>query len=328
LDVSVLVTCAGAAPAIAIMKALKAQKAIRTKLYAVSSNRIEAGFFLSDRHCIAPPFEGGRYLDFMIDLCRKEGIDVVFPVHDDELLLFAERMSDFRQIGVHLVSNEIKTIKLCRDKYLTYLHAKKHGIEVPETWLQREFRPRTRKLSSPLVVKPRIGRGSRGVHIARSNEELVFFRNHEDGATIIQEYLPGREFTIDVVTDMRGKPLTCVPRERLEVRGGIAVLARTVKESMLDEFALKVLENFNLTPRGNIQCRLNSSGSPSLIEVNPKFSASLPITTRAGVNIPLIVLKQLYGLPIDRSECDYEEGVGMVRYLSEFFFDYDSGKSP
>lgn len=324
MNVNVLVTCAGATPAIAILTALRTQDAIRTKLFAVSSNRIEAGFFLSDNYRIAPPFDSGHYIDFIIDLCREEGIDVVFPIHDDELLLFAERMSDFREAGVHLVSNEINTVKICRDKYLTYLHAKKHGIEVPETWLGQEFEPQKQELHSPLVVKPRLGRGSIGVHITRTMEELAFYRKYVDDA-IIQDYLPGREFTIDVVADMSGKPLSCVPRERLETRAGIAVLARTVKESSLNAFVDKVLASFNLAPRGNIQCRLDSSGSPNLIEVNPKFAASLPITIRAGVNMPLIVLKQLYGLPIQSSELEYRDGVGMVRYLREFFFDYDSG---
>ena len=52
-------------------------------------------------------------------------------------------------------------------------------------------------------------------------------------AAIIQEFLDGQEYTIDIFTDFSGRPLCAVPRERLEVRGGEVAKSLTVKDEAL-----------------------------------------------------------------------------------------------
>ena len=39
---------------------------------------------------------------------------------------------------------------------------------------------------------------------------------------IIQEYLPGKEYTVDVLSDLDGNSLLAIPRERIEVKAGIS----------------------------------------------------------------------------------------------------------
>jgi hypothetical protein len=55
------------------------------------------------------------------------------------------------------------------------------------------------------------------------------------------------------------------------------------------------------------------------VEVNPKFAATLPFTVRAGVNMPLLLLKMCLGEQIRRRIDDFEDGLMMLRYWQEVY---------
>ncbi len=62
--------------------------------------------------------------------------------------------------------------------------------------------------------------------------ELEFFlRLRPD--PVVQEYLDGPEFTIDVLCDFEGAPLSIVPRERVVIRAGVIDRGRTVNDPRL-----------------------------------------------------------------------------------------------
>ena len=60
-----------------------------------------------------------------------------------------------------------------------------------------------------MIIKPNRGSGSRGIEVLNLDEK------------VIQEYLPGTEYTVDVFCDMSSQVVNHVIRERVATKAGI-----------------------------------------------------------------------------------------------------------
>jgi carbamoyl-phosphate synthase large subunit len=110
-----------------------------------------------------------------------------------------------------------------------------------------------------------------------------------------------------------------VPRLRLKVDSGIAVAARTVHDDGLVDLGAEVVRRVGLGWVANVQVRADRHGVPRLLEVNPRFPGTMPLTIEAGVDMPRISLAMALGAPMPRIEGFRD--VAMVRYLEERFLD-------
>jgi carbamoyl-phosphate synthase large subunit len=63
--------------------------------------------------------------------------------------------------------------------------------------------------SYPVVVKPRTGSGSRGIVTVGSAAALAALERSDE--LILQEFLPGEEYSIDVLADAHGDALGGLP---------------------------------------------------------------------------------------------------------------------
>jgi carbamoyl-phosphate synthase large subunit len=316
MSINVLVTSAGSIPGVAVIQALKKQEEIPVRVIAADMNPLSAGFCLSDSCITIPHASLPGFIPCVVDLCTRESIKVVFPIIDEELQVFADHSCDFEKIGVTLVTNAPDVVRTAKDKYETYLFCKSNGIVTPETFLPDE----PRKMLSPkfpLIVKPRMGRGSTSVFKIENSKQLNFFCEYV-ADPIVQEFIGGAEYTIDILTTFDGEVLTVVPRERIETKAGMSVKGRTVKDGRLIEYGKWIAETVRLFPRGNIQC-IDDGKDIYLIEINPKFAATLPFTVRAGVNMPLLLLKICLGGQIHRRIDDFEDDLVMLRYWQEVY---------
>lgn len=314
--VTVLVTSAGSAPAVAVIQALREQQEIPVRLVAADMDPLSVGFHLSDESVVVPGAVDHGFAEQMIRVCQARNVDVVFPIIDEELQLFAEAAPQFYLNGIDVVTNGPETVRTARDKWLTYHWCRQHGVRTPQTWLS-ESGPTVRQF--PLIVKPRSGRGSVGVSVARTDAELDASRGDRRDV-LIQEFVEGPEFTVDLLADREGRVVSAVPRERLVTKAGMCVKGRTVREPRLIELAVAVAESFGLTPRGNLQfCRSLRDGEYYLIEVNPKFGSGLPLTTAAGINMPLLLLKMLRGERVSPMIGQFRSGLVMLRHWTEIF---------
>ena len=139
-----------------------------------------------------------------------------------------------------------------------------------------------------------------------------------DGTLMVQEYLPGEEYSVDVFADQERQVRASVPRVRLKVDSGVAVAARTLRDAELQGMARAVAERIGLRFVANVQFRRDREGRPSLLEVNPRFPGTMPLTVRAGVNMPRLALAAVTGSEPPSEDLDFEE-VAMVRHWDEIF---------
>jgi carbamoyl-phosphate synthase large subunit len=316
MDITALVTCAGSMPAVGIINALKRQDEVAVRVIAADGSALSVGFQLADGHYTVPLASHPGFIDAVLEICKREKVNIVFPVIDEELLVFAQNRGRFEDEGIRVVTNAPEVVALARDKYRTFEFCRREGIRVPDTYLPHEL-PEEGHLEFPLIVKPRDGRGTVGVFKARNRRELDFFLDYVPNP-MVQRFVEGVEYTIDILTDFQGQPISVVPKARLETKAGMQVKGRTVKDQRLIDFGLLVIKKFSLVPRGNVQGILQE-GEIFLIEVNPKFPASLPFTVAAGVNAPLLLVKMHLGSIVKPIIGEFKDNLVMLRHWNEVF---------
>jgi len=169
-------------------------------------------------------------------------------------------------------------------------------------------------------VKPRSGSGSRGIRRVERAEELEALPR--DGTLLAQELLPGAEYSLDVLARADGHVSAVVPRARLKVDSGIAVTGRTLHDDGLERFARDVAGLIGLTTVANVQVKEDAAGAPALLEVNPRFPGTMPLTIAAGVDMPRLAIGEALGTPIPEGPLPFAD-IAMVRYFEERFFSFD-----
>jgi len=309
----VLVTGAGGAAAVAFVQALE------PGVYDVFMGDIDpyaAGLYLvpADHRVVLPRGDAPEFARRMLDICTSRDIDVLVPTVDVELQPIEALRASFESQGVALLMAGDGTLGLCLDK-MVLMEACSGVVPVPQSAVYDEhFDPAA--WLYPLILKPRSGSGSRGIVRVDTPSELNRIPRSE--ALMVQEYLPGAEYSVDVVRLPDANLCVAVPRERLKVDSGVAVAGRTLRDAELEAFGKAVAERIDLRFVANIQFRRDPQGRPALLEVNPRFPGTMPLTVAAGVDMPNIALRAVLGEAPPEEAPDFRE-LAMVRTWSETY---------
>jgi carbamoyl-phosphate synthase large subunit len=140
---------------------------------------------------------------------------------------------------------------------------------------------------------------------------MLFFKKRLVNS-FVQEFIKGKEYTIDGVNDLKGKFIAASPRIRLETKGGLAVKSIVVNDPKMVNFAKIIAEGLGIIGPFNVQC-ISDGREAKYIEINNRFpSGGLPLTVKSGLNIPLIIVKILLGKKVKVPKI--KAGLIMTRY--------------
>jgi carbamoyl-phosphate synthase large subunit len=313
----VLVTGVGGPSGVCLLKALAERPII---LLAGDIDPYAAGLYLvtPDRRVILPRGEDERFASLLLAWCEREMVDVVVPTVDSELIPLAARRAQFERAGVRLVLAPLTTLEVCLDKWA--LHARCRGrVRTPDTVLvDGAFDPASAPL--PAIVKPRVGSGSRGIHPVERVEQLESLER--DGSLLVQELLPGPEYSLDVLATSEGRVIAVVPRERLKIDSGIAVTGRTRHDEHLERIGREVAELIGLTGVANVQVKGDVHGFPALLEVNPRFPGTMALTVASGPDMPWLCVADALGEAMPPQTLPFAD-IAMVRFFQERFLSFE-----
>ncbi len=315
----VLVTGMGSNTAISVAKGLRRQSEFALRIVGTDMNcecEIAGSSFCDKTYTVHGAFEP-QYIPELLGICEQERVRILFPIIDREVEVIAAHLNHFNSIGVCVWLSDLRSVQICNDKYETYRFFTQYRIPTPPTWLPKDSTGKETELPYPLIVKPRGGLSSIDVFRVEDAAELEAALKKVK-RPIVQEYVEGKEFTIDVLADQNARVLAVVPRERIETKAGLSYKGRTVRDQTLIDQAEKIARALIIKGPCNIQCRMRD-GLPKFLEVNPRFSGGLPLTIAAGVNSPLLLVKLALKGKLDRSYFDFEPGVYMARYFEEVF---------
>lgn len=277
-------------------------------------NPLSPTVYVADRSYQVPLSTDPTYLDVIERICRRERVGLLVPTIDDELTLFAGAVARFAVGGTRVAVSPMATTAACNDKYETSKLLTARRLPVAETFLPTEL---PEAIAFPLFIKPRYGRGGVGAFPVRSSRELQFFLDYV-ADPVVQRYLDGPEFTIDVLCDFEGRPISVVPRERVVIRAGVVDRGRTVHDERLIDLGVACADAVRCVGAVNIQCRM-VDGEPVIFEINPRFSGGIPLTIAAGADFPRMLTQLARGHRIDPAIGEFEEGLWMTSYETSVF---------
>lgn len=256
-----------------------------------------------------------EYIPQLLKLCKDNGIGMIIPTIDTELLVLAKNKALFEENGIVVSVSSLDFISICRDKRNTGEFFEKHGIRVPKAIDKNNP-------TFPLFAKPYDGSLSTNLHYIRNAEELTT-EILEDPKLLFMEYIDKevyKEYTIDMYYGSDHKVKCIVPRERIKIRAGEINKGLTEKEP-LTKYIYDRLE----TIKGCIGCIciqvfLNSqSGDVVGIEINPRFGGGYPQTYAAGGNFAeLLIREYLLGQSVDYFD-NWKDHLLMLRYDDAVF---------
>lgn len=306
----ILVTGAGGPSGYSFMRALGREP---LEFLAADIDPHAPGLYLVDapNRLLLPRGDDPSFTDTLLEICRDRGVDVVVPTVDTELVPLAESREDLAAAGISVLVAPTRALRNCLDKW-ALMQVVDGSVPIPHSApLDDDFDPGSFDL--PVLVKPRVGSGSRGIRRVDSWDALGGVR---DRSLLVQEHLPGPEYSLDVLAAGDGGVRAVVPRERLLVDSGIAITSRTVHDEELESVGAAAAEAVGITGVANVQVMRDAGGSPRLIEINPRFPGTMPLTVASGVNMPRLALGELLGEPIPPGPLEFRE-VAMTRVFED-----------
>lgn len=290
----------------------------------VDSGELVAAKKFAGKFYSVPKISNSLYIESLLKICEEEHIDLLIPLYEKGFALLCAYRDKFNKIGTSLLLSDLEVINTFNDKYKTYEFFKKNNINTPETYLKENIPCNYESLNFTLIIKPIDGMGSSNVFKVKNEKELSFFVDYIENP-IIQEYIEGTEYTIDVLCDFNGKVISAVPRERLEVRSGEVSKSRTVKDYKIIDAVLDLCSKTKFVGPITIQCIVTVKGEIKFIEVNPRFGGGVPLTFEAGVDYGKYFEFMIKGEEISPIIGKFRE-LTMLRYDEAVYID-NSGES-
>jgi carbamoyl-phosphate synthase large subunit len=310
---TLLRTAAGSTPTVTQYKAFQA---LGCRIVGVDCDPASVGFKFADAAYVVPRVGAPDYLERMLGVCRRERVDLFLPALDEELELCGAHRNTFEAMGTRLLLSGPRALRVCADKLAMYEFFRGHGIPTPFTVAAGDYREGLFK-RFPLIVKPRSGRGSAGVHLARCHPDAAFFAGYVENA-VVQEGLEGVEYTIDVLATLESEVRILSARKRLATESGISSKGLTHwREDFLGpvKAMVKALE---LVGPLNFQCFVSPSGQISFTEINARLAGTAILSQAAGAPLFQGILELARGGSPEPflGSC---EPVLMFRYWEELF---------
>jgi carbamoyl-phosphate synthase large subunit len=256
-----------------------------------------------------------RFVDALVALATAHGADALIGTVAEELPALAAGADRLAAAGVATWLPDPEAVEVCCDKAAFARAMRAAGVPHPAT---TDTAAGLVTVPGPWLVKPRSGRGSRGVRALDARAEVVGAMR-ADASLIAQTRLSGREFTADALVGHDGELVTVVPRWRDDTRAGISVKGTTFDSTEVTTVVAAALEAVRLTGPANVQGFVADDGRATVVEINPRFSGGLPLTLAAGADVVSAHLTGIREPGTRLPHLWFTPGVRMSRYFAETY---------
>ena len=231
------------------------------------------GAALVDRFLPSVPSTDASYLSWIKEAVEHHGIHLVVPCSEPEIQFFA--LND-HALSIPVVIANAKSIDIGSDKLTTAIVLSEAGLPVPQTSPAVDMW----KGHYPHIVKPRDGRGSRGIFLSQDPNEDAQYRSLFPNS-VFQELLSpvDQEITCAIYRTQENNSAVIALRRRLN--GGSTSWCEVVNYPEVHELCQQIATILDLQGSINIQLIRTPQG-PMVFEINPRFSSTLDMRDQLG----------------------------------------------
>lgn len=342
-DLTVLVSACGAQFMPGLVNCLKENGEREIRIIGVDMGDDSTVLQMVDACYHVPKANDPLYIDRLIEICKKENVDIIIPFMSSELLPLIDRKEDFEKIGVKVSVSNRYSVEITNNKYNFYSFLRENNLFVPrfahiKKW--EDLIPACEACGYPqnaVCVKATESSGSRGIRIVNPNIskfDLLFNEKPNSFYTtmddllatlkeketmpemMVMEYLPGNEGSVDLLAE-NGNILYMAYRESNVNLHSIPQVATLVENKEAYEIAKKVISALGLSGNADLDFKNDENGHPVLMEINPRIAATMRIFKEGGLNLPYLRIKQLLGEELPKIDVKY--GIKMKRRYLEMF---------
>jgi carbamoyl-phosphate synthase large subunit len=285
------------------------------RVIAADLNPLSAALYEADACRLVPRSDDPGFVDALLELCERDGVGLVIPTRDEELPILAAARDRFAAAGTLVLVSGPGAVDACRDKRRFGAAVAAAGLETPAE-LDATADPASMPL--PAFVKPRFGKGGRGAVAVDTLDDLRAALAAIDGDAVIQELVRAPEFTVDAFLELDGTPISCVPRERVQVVAGESVVSRTVDDPALVDATLRLCGSIGLIGHLTVQA-FRSPERIAFIEINPRYGGAANLGFAAGAPTPAFAVAIARGERVTPRVGEYERGLVMLRHAEDRF---------
>lgn len=341
--INVLMTGGGAPGAAGIIRCLAMHNKIR--IIAADKNEQAAGRYLAHDFVKIPAADDLTFILSLLSICREKNIHVLMPLVTRELIPLAAHRKDFEMAGAQLLVSSVESLEIANNKSRLYEFLQWRGIPVPAFRVVEnvaQFSEAISALGYPektVCFKPAVSNGSRGFRILDASiDESDLLFNYKPSATymrqadakrilsaapfpelLVSEYLPGPEFSVDCLC-RQGETILAVPRRRTKMINGISVEGVFEEQPEITDYCRTIIKELRLDGNIGIQVKQASNGQYLLLEINPRVQGTISAALGAGINLPLLAVKQALDLPVAPEELQVKWGTRFIRFWDEVFY--------
>lgn len=229
-----------------------------------------------DSYYKVPPASDRSFPTALLEIIKFEKPFLLIPTVTEELYTISRLKKVIEAYGCVVPVASPDAIDIANDKLKTVLIMAGNGICVPVSF--DDSTPKetiTKTLGFPIISKPRVGRGGRGVTLYWNSEELL--REKKTGL-IFQEFIPGEEFDINMFVNKNGEVWSDVVLRKTVLKDGLTGNALGVERVIrkdLEEFCIRAAQVLRLTGPIDMDVRLREDGTPVLLEINSRLGGNV-----------------------------------------------------
>jgi carbamoyl-phosphate synthase large subunit len=241
------------------------------RIIGVNISAVSAGNHLCDDVFLVPYAYEEGYITAMKEIVLRTSAQLIIPSTDYESYYLAKFEHEF---PIPIAASPAEVTFFCLDKYRNWEAFSSRNIPFASSVLPSQFHHQFEHY----IVKPREGRGSRGIHIQPSN--VADF----DDTNLVQELLSGPEITSTFYVLKDGSLLGSITMQR-ELESGNTAKAEVVKEydDEVNKLASKLITAYPFRGSVNIQSKVTSAGIVPF-EINCRISGTNSIRSQFGFN--------------------------------------------
>lgn len=341
--VTVLITAAGNVFMPGTTACLKNNGEREIRLIGADMNDDPTMLEMVDAYYPVPRGDDPTYVDVLFDICKKENVDVVLPIMSVELEALAKNKNRFAEIGTMVSVSEVSALEIANNKLKLLKYMSEKGVPCAEYRSVKnlqELKLAAQELGYPgkkVCVKTTHGSGSRGFRIldaSQSKFERYLFEKPNSSTVsleemleilstakelpemIVMEYLPGTEYTVDLLAN-RGKVLYNCVRRSTNMDNSIMLDGIVVDNNDVLSICERIVSLLGLDGNIGFDVKEREDGTPVIMECNPRITAGIPMFKAAGVNLPYLCVKQLLGEELPKVEL--KVGMKMKRRYCEMY---------
>jgi carbamoyl-phosphate synthase large subunit len=291
------------------------------EIYAGDMQPRAYGKGLANGFFVMPSSNSPDYTQAVLAKCQELDCQVVLPITTRELPILSAAEPFLKENGIFIPISPVMSMEMANNKARLYEFMQSRKMPCVHFRIAQNKEELLHALpelgfpSNKLILKPVNGNGSRGFRVVCTETELksTWFESKSGtvntteaalraelpdtfpGPMIVSHYLPGEEYSVDLLADRGGVKVLTV-RLREKVVSGISVRGTFVRDAEIEKQCAILVDNLDLHGPIGLQFKRDAKGVATILEINPRLQGAVSTARFVGVNFPVMAVKLAMGI--------------------------------